>query len=150
MVKAKLPELQILGHDVLQQHTDGLRAVRRRVCDRRQIAHQGRGEIREPHPTQPRRPILLEDKDRTEHLTASYLLDRVNTGSPKRAALNGPAWRRSRHNSQTPGVMPGTTAVARTIMAETSRATGLGMPADRVKGGAFARSRSFRTTLEVR
>jgi hypothetical protein len=146
MVKAKLPELQISGPEARQQHTDGLRAVRRRACATNDGARQGRGEIRESLPTQPRRPILLEDKDRTEHLTASHLLDRVNTGSPKRAALNGPAWRRSRHNSQ----MPGTAAATRTIMAETIRATGLGTPADRVKGGAFARSRSFRTTLEVR
>ena len=54
------------------------------------------------------RPALRRrDNDRTGHLTTSHLIDRVNTGSPKRA-LRRPAWRRSRHISQTPGVMPGT------------------------------------------
>jgi len=75
---------------------------------------------------------------RTGHLNAPHLLYCVNTGSPKRAALNSPAWRRSRHSSQTPGAMPGTAAGLRTDVAETDRATGRGKPAIRVKGGAFA------------
>ena len=73
---------------------------------------------------------------RTGHLTAPHLLHRVNTGSPERAALHSPAWRRSRHSSRRPGVTPGTAAGSRTDVAETDRATGRGTPAIRVKGGA--------------
>jgi hypothetical protein len=77
-------------------------------------------------------------QSRTGHLTAPHLLHCVTTGSPKRAALHSPAWRRSHHSSQRPGVMPGTAAATRTVVAETNRATGSGKPASRAKGGAFA------------
>lgn len=76
-------------------------------------------------------------KGRTGHLTTPHLMKRVNTGSPTRAALSRPAWRRSHHISQTPRVMPWTAAKMRTDVAETNRATGRGTPAIRVKGGAF-------------
>ena len=89
------------------------------------------------HPNRATR-LPSEGYGRTGHLTAPHLLYRVNTGSPKRAALNSPARRRSRHSSQRPGVTPGTAAGLRTAVAETDRATGRGTPASRVKGGAFA------------
>jgi len=77
------------------------------------------------------------NKGRTGHLTTPHLMKCVNTGSPKRAALHRPAWRRSRHNSQMPEVMPWTAATTRTDVAETDRATGWRTPDIRVKGGAF-------------
>jgi hypothetical protein len=85
---------------------------------------------------------------RTGHLTAPYLLCCVSTGLPKRAALHGPAWRRSSHRSRIPGVMPGTAAGSRTAMAETDRATGRGTPASRVKGNASAGISSSRPAQE--
>lgn len=85
---------------------------------------------------------------RTGHLTMSYLLNRVNTGSPKRAGFTSPAWRRSDRSSPMPGVMPGTAAGSRTIMAETGRVTGTGTPADRVKGHALVEDDRFMTTFE--
>jgi hypothetical protein len=106
--------------------------------------------------------------DRTERLTTPHLVKRVNTGSPKRAALHSPAWRRSRHISQTLRVMPETVipihqlpthfssgpvnqgAEGWTGMTETDRATGRGKSAIRVKGGAFAKISGFRATEEVR
>ena len=66
---------------------------------------------------------------RTRQLTAPHLLHCVNTGSPKRAALNGPAWRWSRHSSRMLWVTPVTAAATRTAVAETDRATGRGTPA---------------------
>lgn len=77
------------------------------------------------------------NKGRTGHLTTPHLMNCVTTGSPKRAVLHRPAWRRSRHISQTPRVMPWTATTKWTDMAETDRATGWGTPAIRVKGGAF-------------
>jgi hypothetical protein len=74
---------------------------------------------------------------RTGHLTTSHLMKCVNTGSPKRAVLNRPAWRRSRHISQTPRVMPWTAATMRTDVTEIDRATDRGKSIIRVKGGAF-------------
>jgi len=87
---------------------------------------------------------------RTGHLNASHLLFGVNTGSPKRAGFTSPARRRSRHSSRMPGVMPGTAAETRIVMAETRRATGSGMPSDKVKGGAFTEGSAFRTATEGR
>lgn len=54
--------------------------------------------------------------------------------------LHSPAWRRSRHSSQMPRVMPGTVATLRTVKVETNRETGEGMPADRVKDGTSDRT----------
>lgn len=88
------------------------------------------------HPSRASHPSL-KGYSRTGHLTAPNLHLCVITGSPKRAALHGPAWRRSRHSSQRPGVTSGTAAGLRTAVAETDRATGRGTPASRVKGGAF-------------
>lgn len=88
-----------------------------------------------------------EAKDRTGHLTTSHLTDRVNMGSPKRVPLRCPVRRRSRHISQTPGVMPGTAIQGWTGMGETGRATGRGIPSARVKGGALAGSFNFRTEV---
>ena len=85
--------------------------------------------------------------DRTGHLTTSHLIDRVNTGSPKRAPLRCPVGRRSCHISQTPGVMPGTAIHGWTGMGETGRATGWGIPSARVKGGALAGSNNFITEV---
>ena len=51
-----------------------------------------------------------EVKGRTDHLTTPHLTFRVNTGSPVRACLTRPVWRRSRHSSQTLGVTPETAA----------------------------------------
>jgi len=45
--------------------------------------------------------------------------------------------------------MPETAAGLRTVMAETIRATGLGTPSNRVKGGAFAEDSNFMTALEA-
>jgi len=100
------------------------------------------------HPNHATHP-LSEGYGRTGHLTAPHLLYRVTTGSPKRAALHGPAWRRSRHSSQRPGVTPGTAAGRRTDMAETCRVTGTGTPSGRVKGGAFAEGSNFMTAFET-
>src|SRR5689334_3021958 len=100
MVKARLPEPQTW---VLKPE-----AAHRRVTCR---LTQGKGHVRRPfpwkrsirvaasHPNRVTRPSLM-GQGRTRHLTAPHLLHCVNTGSPKRAALNGPAWRRSRHSSQ--------------------------------------------------
>lgn len=88
-----------------------------------------------------------EANDRTGHLTTSHLTDRVNMGSPKRAPLRCPVRRRSRHISQTPGVMPGTAIQGWTGTGETSRATGPGIPSARVKGGALAGSFNFMTEV---
>lgn len=74
---------------------------------------------------------------RTGHLPTLLLMKRVNTGSPKRAAFNRPAWRRSSHISQMPRVMPWTAAAMRTDVTETDRATDRGTAAIRVKGSAF-------------
>jgi hypothetical protein len=84
---------------------------------------------------------------RTGHLTASHLLPSVTTGSPKRAALNGPAWRRSRHSTLRPGVTPGTAGHGRTGMGETDRATGRGSPSPRGKDGASTEDSNFMTTI---
>ena len=100
------------------------------------------------HPNRATHP-LSEGYGRTGHLSAPHLLYRVTTGSPKRAALHGPAWRRSRHSSQRPGITPGTAAEMRTVMAETCRATGTGTPSGRVKGGAFAEDGNFMTAFET-
>jgi hypothetical protein len=96
------------------------------------------------HPNHATHP-LSEGYGRTGHLNAPHLLYRVTTGSPKRAALNSPAWRRSSHSSQRPGVTPGTAAGRRTAVAETDRATGRGTPANRVKGNASAGPVRFMT-----
>ncbi len=85
---------------------------------------------------------------RKGHLTTPHLIDRVTTGSPKRACLTRPVWRRSRHSSQTPGVMPRTATPKWTDTAETGRAIGRGTPAVWVKGGALAEFDSFRTTRD--
>ena len=87
------------------------------------------------HPDRATRP-LSEGYGRAGHLNAPRLLYSVTAGSPKRAALNSPARRRSRHSSQRPGVTPGTAAGLRTAVAETDRATGRGTPASRGKGNA--------------
>ena len=86
-----------------------------------------------------------EANDRTGHLPTSHLTDRVNMGSPKRAPLRCPVRRRSRHISQTPGVMTGTAIHGWTGMSETGRATGRGISSARVKGGALAGSFNFIT-----
>jgi len=108
------------------------------------------GYASQPILPQPHHPILVEENGRTEHLPAPYLSVLVITGSPKRAALHRPAWRRSHHISQRLTVTRQTAAGLRTVMAETYRATGTGMPSNRVKGGASARGNLFMTTPEVR
>ena len=99
------------------------------------------------HPDRATRPPS-EGYGRTGRLTAPHLLCRVNAGSPQRAALHGPAGRRSRHSSRRPGVTPGTAAGSRTAVAEPDRATGRGTPAGRVKGGASAGIGSSRPAQE--
>lgn len=106
----------------------------------------------EPKPTSrlnlTARPTLRRrDNSRTGHLTTSYLVDHVNTGSPKRVSLRYPVWRQSRHISQTSGVMPGTAIHGWTGMSETNRVTGRGISAARVKGGATARAGNFMTVV---
>jgi len=139
MVKARLPEPQTWDLKTETAHRrsyvpygvgDGLGAQGSipRKCS------TGTTTLRPNHATHP----SSMGHGRTGHLTAPHLLHCVNTGSPLRAALNRPAWRRSRHSSQTLTVMRQTAAGVRTVMAKTIRVTGTGTPADRVKGGAFA------------
>jgi hypothetical protein len=94
------------------------------------------------------RPTLRRrDNSRTGHLNTSHLIDRVNTGSPKRVPLRYPVRRQSRHISQMLGVMPGTVIHGWTGMSETGWATGRGISAARVKGGATARAGNFMTVV---
>lgn len=83
---------------------------------------------------------------RTGRLSTSDLSNIVNAGSPKRAGFTSPAWRRSHHISQMPGVMPGTAAYGRTAMHETAVATQPGIAARRVKGDVSAEAGNFMMT----
>ncbi len=149
-VKATLPELQTLG----LEDSGGTRWLTcRTVREQRNpsaLLRKWQADRRWACQTQPHRPLPVGENGRTEHLTAPHLLDRVNTGSPKRAGFTSPAWRRSRHSSQTPEVTLGTASYGWTGMAETLRATGERRPATWVKGGASAEGSNFMTTLEVR
>ncbi|PTR06260.1 ArdC-like ssDNA-binding domain-containing protein [Novosphingobium sp. GV055] len=77
-------------------------------------------------PARPTHPLYGGASERTGRLNTSQPPSRVNAGSPKQDGLPGPAWRRSRHSTQMPGVTTGTVA---------------GRPADdrRDKRGARAR-----------
>jgi hypothetical protein len=76
-------------------------------------------------------------KGRTRRLSASYLHNRVNTGSPKRTVISWSAWRQSRHSSQMLEVMFETAILQGwTDGDESCRVTGSGIPTGRVKGGS--------------
>jgi len=150
MVNAKLREPQ--SRDLTKVMTqDGRRVIWHafvQCCRMKETDHPYGTRVGQ---TQPCHPAPIGGiKARTGHLTMPHLLTRVNTGSPKRAALHSPAWRRSRHSSQMPGVTPGTTAGSRTVMAETDWATSRGTSASWVKGGALAEDYGFMTTPEGR
>lgn len=81
-----------------------------------------------------------EDNDQTGHPATSYLINRVNTGSPKRTCLTCSAWRRSRHISQTPRVTPRTAATADGYE-RNAQATDARNSAIRVKDGMFTRQK---------
>ena len=151
MVKARLPEPQtwVLKRNAAHLMVNVSYGVGERLPRLVDLDGSARNAVSRLHPNRVTRPTLW-GYGRTGHLNAPHLLHCVTTGSPKRAALNGPARRRSRHSSQRPGVTPGTAAGLRTAVAETDRATGRGTPASRVKGGAFVEFRSFRTAFEVR
>ncbi len=61
-------------------------------------------------PARPTHPLYGGVSERTGRLNTSQPPTRVNAGSPKQDGLVGPAWRRSRHSTQMPGVMAGTVA----------------------------------------
>jgi hypothetical protein len=86
------------------------------------------------------------DQGRKEHLNAPYLSDYVNMGSPKRAPLRCPAWRRSRHISQKLGVIPETASQGWTRKGEIRRAIGGGNPSTRVKGDTLVEFGKLITT----
>jgi antirestriction protein ArdC len=105
-----------------------------------------------PGPKRAMRPSALDPADaaclssrgskgRTGRLPASCLLNRVTTGSPKRAVMNRPTWRQSRHSSQMLRVMPRTAISMRwTANDESRRATAGGIPIGRVKSGSDCES----------
>lgn len=134
--KATLPELQSSGFYPRRRRSDGCNAAPRR--DR--FATESRSKKRVVlldtlGPACAACPPSVGSKGRTERLTASHLLVRVNTGSPKWARQR-PTWRQSRHSSQMPGVMPRTAICEWTITDESCRATGTGLLTDWVKGGS--------------
>ncbi|AMG74907.1 Antirepressor [Sphingopyxis granuli] len=134
--KATLPELQSSGFYPRQRRSDGCNAAPRR--DR--FATESRSKKRVVlldilDPACAACPPSVGSKGRTERLTASHLLVRVNTGSPKWARQR-PTWRQSRHSSQMPGVMPRTAIFGWTATDESCRATGTGLLTGRVKGGS--------------
>ena len=59
-------------------------------------------------PARPTHPLYGGASERTGRLNTSQPPSRVNAGSPKQDGLAGPAWRRSRHSTQMPGVTAGT------------------------------------------
>jgi len=61
-------------------------------------------------PARPTHPLYGGASERTGRLNTSQPPSRVNAGSPKQDGLPGPAWRRSRHSTQMPGVTTGTVA----------------------------------------
>lgn len=61
-------------------------------------------------PARPTHPLYGGTSERTGRLNTSQPPARVNAGSPKQDGLPGPAWRRSRHSTQMPGVTAGTVA----------------------------------------
>jgi antirestriction protein ArdC len=134
--KATLPELQSPGFYPRQRRSDGCSVA---PC-RNRFAHENRSmkgvwQPSAPSPVGTACPPSVGSKGRTERLTASHLLVRVNTGSPKWARQR-PTWRQSRHSSQMPGVMPRTAIFGWTTTDESYRATGAGFLTGRVKGGS--------------
>lgn len=59
-------------------------------------------------PARPTHPLYGGASERTGRLNTSQPPSRVNAGSPKQDGFSGPAWRRSRHSTQMPGVTTGT------------------------------------------
>ncbi len=134
--KATLPELQSSGFYPRRRRSDGCNAA---PC-RNRFAHENRSmkgvwQPSAPGPVGTACPPSVGSKGRTERLTASHLLVRVNTGSPKWERQR-PTWRQSRHSSQMPGVMPRTAILGWTTTDESCRATGAGLLTGRVKGGS--------------
>jgi len=133
--KATLPELQSSGFYPRQRRSDGCSVAPRRNRDATRPGMKRVVRSNTLGPASAACPSSMGSKGRTERLTASHLLVRVNTGSPK-WALQRPTWRQSRHSSQMPGVMPRTAIFGWTITDESCRATGAGLLTGRVKGGS--------------
>lgn len=133
--KATLPELQSSGLYPRQRRSDGCSVAPRRNRDATRPGMKRVVRSNTLGPASAACPSSMGSKGRTERLTASHLLVRVNTGSPK-WALQRPTWRQSRHSSQMPGVMPRTAIFGWTITDESCRATGAGLLTGRVKGGS--------------
>lgn len=133
--KATLPELQSSGFYPRQRRSDGCSVAprRNRIATRSDMKRVARLDTLGP--ASAACPPSVGSKGRTERLTASHLLVRVNTGSPKWARQR-PTWRQSRHSSQMPGVMPRTAIFGWTTTDESCRATGAGLLTGRVKGGS--------------
>lgn len=88
-------------------------------------------------------PPSVGSKGRTGRLIASDLLNRVNTGSPKRVRdKRQPAWRQSRSSSLRPGVMVGIVIIRDDgrPRGESVWATAAGSLTGRVKGGSARES----------
>ena len=135
MAKAKLPEPQSSGSYPRRRRSDGCNVA---PCNNRNARRSDRKEAMRLSASGPVRtacPPLAGSKGRTRRLTASYLLNRVNTGSPKWARKR-PTWRQSRHRSQRPGVISGTAILGWTATDESSRATGAEFHTGWVKGGS--------------
>ena len=88
---------------------------------------------------QSRPPLPAREQRSNEAPSRTVSHDYGHHGIVSVGYLHRPTWRRSRHISQMPGVMPGTAATLRTVKVETNRETGTRMPADRVKDGASDR-----------
>ena len=133
--KATLPELQSSGFYPRQRRSDGCSVAprRNRIATRSDMKRVARLDALGP--ASAACPPSVGSKGRTERLTASHLLVRVNTGSPKWARQR-PTWRQSRHSSQMPGAMPRTAIFGWTATDERCRATGTGLLTGRVKGGS--------------
>ncbi|QBQ53451.1 hypothetical protein [Nitrosococcus wardiae] len=125
MVKATLPELQFSGLYPRWQRSSVWR-----------VAPRLKGRVRSDLPGPANAACLPSGglKERTEHLTSSYLLNGVNTGSPARMSLAQSEWRQSHPSSQTPGVISRTAAIRLTGTGETEPATERGIFDNRVKG----------------
>jgi hypothetical protein len=135
MAKAILPEPQSSGSYPRRRRSDGCNVapLRNRIATR-----SDRKEAMRSSASSPVRAACLPSagsKGRMRRLTASHLLNRVNTGSPKWARQR-PTWRQSRHSSHRPGVMSGIAILGWTATDESRRATGAGLHNGWVKGSS--------------
>ena len=135
MAKATLLEPQSSGFYPRQRRSDGCSVAPCRSRDATRPGLKRVARLDALGPASTACPPSVGSKGRTRRLSASHLLNRVNTGSPKWARQR-PTWRQSCHNSQMPGVMPRTAICGWTAMDESCRATGTGFLNGRVKGGS--------------